>query len=230
MRTRSSPLPSQLLTRPSAISTWRHVSGVHLRAASCRPAAATARLRRALVASPRWPTCGCRRSRRTAAPSAAGSACRASTSSCVVALATAAASRSRAHRRGAPAGTRRVSQSCAGTQGQQRVVCAPESTSPPAAASTATAASAPTSTDAPAAATRGSPRPAEPSTTPMDTDEPHAAQPSAAATAADDGGGEGAASADPDKDVTLRDLFSSDEEEGGGALSSPLTHALAPNA
>ena len=132
-----------------------------------------------------------------------------------------------ARQRGTPAARSRraaVKAAAAYTRGS------PESTSPPAAASTATAASAPTSTDAPAAATRGSPRPAEPSTTPMDTDEPHAAQPSAAATAADDGGGEGAASADPDKDVTLEDLFGEGYEEGGGALSGPLTHALAPNA
>ena len=48
------------------------------------------------------------------------------------------------------------------------------------AAAPASAATAPASTDA-AAAARGSPRPAEPATTPMDTDEPHAAPPPAAA-------------------------------------------------
>ena len=108
----------------------------------------------------------------------------------------------------------------------------PESTSPPAAASPAPAASAPASTDAPAtAASRGSPRPAEPPTTPMETDEPHAAPPPAADTSGE-GGAEGAAPSRapvPDGDVTESDLFSEDDEEGGGALSSPLTHALAPN-
>jgi hypothetical protein len=107
----------------------------------------------------------------------------------------------------------------------------PESTSHPAAASPANAASAPASTDVPtAAAAGGSPRPAEPSTTPMETDEPHAAPPSAAA-ASGEGGAEGAApsrATDPDENVTVRDLFGEDGEEGGGALSSPLTHALAP--
>ena len=99
----------------------------------------------------------------------------------------------------------------------------PESTSP------APAASAPASTDATAAA-RHSPRPAEPPTAPMETDEPHAAPPSAAA-ASGEGGAEGAApsrATDPDENVTVRDLFGEDGEEGGGALSSPLTHALAP--
>ena len=101
-----------------------------------------------------------------------------------------------------------------------------------AAASPAPAASAPASTDAPAtAASRGSPRPAEPPTTPMETDEPHAAPRPAAATSGE-GGAEGAASshaAVPDEDVTESDLFGEDDEEGGGALSSPRTHALAPN-
>ena len=96
----------------------------------------------------------------------------------------------------------------------------PESTSHPAAASPTSAASTP--------ASLGSPRPAEPPTTPMETDEPHAAPPPTAATA-DEGGGEGAASADPDKNVTESDLFREDDEEGGGALSSPRTHAHAPN-
>ena len=99
-----------------------------------------------------------------------------------------------------------------------------------AAASPAPAASAPASTDAPApTAARRSPRPDEPPTSPMETDEPHTA-PSTAVATADEGGGEGAASADPDEGVALSDLFSEDDEEGGGALSSPLTHALAPNA
>ena len=101
----------------------------------------------------------------------------------------------------------------------------PESTSPPAAASPAPAASAPASTDA-AAAARRSPRPAEPPTAPMETDESHAAPSTATAAAADDGGGEGAASADPDEGVTESDLFGEEGEEGGGALSSPRTHAL----
>ena len=49
------------------------------------------------------------------------------------------------------------------------------------------------------------------------------------AATADEGGGEGAASADPDKNVTESDLFREDDEEGGGALSSPPTRALAPS-
>ena len=92
------------------------------------------------------------------------------------------------------------------------------------------AASAPASTDADAAA-RGSPRPAEPPTTPMETDEPHAAPPPAASTSGE-GGAEGAAPSRapvPDEGVTESDLFSEEGEEGGGALSSPLTHVLAPN-
>ena len=47
-----------------------------------------------------------------------------------------------------------------------------------------------------------------------------------------EGGGEGAASsraAVHDEDVTVSELFGEDDEEGDGALSSPLTHALAPN-
>ena len=117
----------------------------------------------------------------------------------------------------------------------------PEPTSPPAAASPAAASSAPASLDA-AAAARGSPRPAEPATTSMDTDEPHAAPPSAAATSGEAGGegaGEGAAAISgeggttvPEEDVTESDLFISEDgeqEEGGGALSSPLTQALTPN-
>jgi len=66
----------------------------------------------------------------------------------------------------------------------------------------------------------------------METDEPHAAPPSAAA-ASREGGAEGAAPSRatvPDENVTVHDLFGEDDEEGGGALSSPLTHALAPNA
>jgi hypothetical protein len=110
----------------------------------------------------------------------------------------------------------------------------PESTSP------APAASAPASTDATAAA-RHSPRPAEPPTAPMETDEPHAASPPAATTSDEAGGegaGEGAAAISgeggttvPEEDVTESDLFSEDgeQEEGGGALSSPLTQALTPN-
>ena len=117
----------------------------------------------------------------------------------------------------------------------------PESNSPPAATSPAAASSAPASTDA-AAAARGSPRPAEPATTPMETDEPHAAPPPAAATSGEAGGegeGEGAAAISgeggttvPEEDVTESDLFISEDgeqEEGGGALSSPLTQALTPN-
>ena len=99
----------------------------------------------------------------------------------------------------------------------------PESTSHPAAASPTSAASTP--------ASLGSPRPAEPPTTPMETDEPHAAPPPTAATA-DEGGAEGVApshAAVPDEDVTASDHFGEDGEEGGGALSSPRTHAHAPN-
>ena len=113
----------------------------------------------------------------------------------------------------------------------------PEPTSPPAAASPAAASSAPASTDTTAAA-RGSPRPAEPATTPIETDVPHAASPSAAATSGEAGGeGAGAAAISgeggttvPEEDVTESDLFGEDgeQEEGGGALSSPLTQASNP--
>ena len=103
----------------------------------------------------------------------------------------------------------------------------PESTSH--AASPAPAACAPASTDAPAtAAARGSPRPAEQTTSPMDTDEPHAA-PSTAASTSGEGGAEGTApshAAVHDEGVTESDLFGEEDEEGGGALSSPRTHAL----
>ena len=105
---------------------------------------------------------------------------------------------------------------------EKAAAASPESTSHPAAATPAAA---------PAAASRGSPRPAEPPTTPMETDEPHAAPPPTAATA-DEGGAEGVApshAAVPDEDVTESDLFREDDEEGGGALSSPPTRALAPN-
>ena len=78
------------------------------------------------------------------------------------------------------------------------------------------------------AAARGSPRPAAQSTSPMEVDEPHAAPPPAAATSGE-GGAEGAAPSRtpvPDEDATESDLFGEDDEEGGGALSSPLTRAL----
>ncbi len=117
-----------------------------------------------------------------------------------------------------------------------RATSAPVTTASPtdaigvAAASPAAAATASASTAA-AAASRGSPRPAEPPTTPMETDEPHAAPPPAA-SASGEGGAEGAApSRAPvsDEEVTESELFGEDDEEGGGALSSPPTHALAPN-
>ena len=83
------------------------------------------------------------------------------------------------------------------------------------------------------ATARGSPRPAAQSTSPMEVDEPHAAPPPTAATA-DEGGAEGVApshAAVPDEDVTESDLFGEDgeQQEGGGALSSPPTRALAPS-
>ena len=79
------------------------------------------------------------------------------------------------------------------------------------------------------ATARGSPRPAAQSTSPMEVDEPHAAP-----HPAGEGGAEGAAPSrapEPDEDVTESDLFSEDgeQQEGGGALSSPPTRALAPS-